>query len=59
MQAVKGKRGDTAALATAENARLMANKIRSQADLGQLAKEVRIVSAVYDLDTGKIAWSSD
>lgn len=59
VQAVKGKSGDIAALATAENARLMANKIRNQANFGQLAKEVRIVSAVYDLETGKVAWSSE
>ena len=39
-----------------ENARLMAAKIRSEADLGELAKEVVIVSGVYDLDTGVVAW---
>jgi len=27
--------------------------------LGDLAKEVRIVFAVYDLDTGKIEWAKD
>ena len=34
----------------------MAAKIRSDASLGELAKEVRTVSAVYNLDTGKIDW---
>src|SRR2546428_745963 len=28
-------------------------------NLGDLAKEVRIVSAIYDLDTGKIEWIKD
>src|SRR5215471_20119638 len=52
VKAVKGKEGYTLHLATTENARLMADKIRSQADFGELAKEVRIVFGVYDLTTG-------
>lgn len=43
VKAVKGKEGDALHLAITENARLMADKIRSQADFGELAKEVRIV----------------
>lgn len=54
--ATKGKEGNSLDLAIAENARLMAAKIRSDASLGELAKEVRTVSAVYNLDTGKIDW---
>ncbi len=57
VQAVKGKHGDATDLAIAENARLMAAKISDQAVLGDLAEEVRIVPAVYDLDTGTIDWS--
>src|SRR5207244_2730709 len=56
VQAVKGKPGDATQLAVAENARLMAEKIRKEANLGDLAKDVRIISAVYDLDNGKVEW---
>ena len=57
--ATKGKGGDATDLAVAENARLMAAKVRSDASLGDLAKEVRILSAVYDLDTGKVEWAKE
>jgi carbonic anhydrase len=58
VKAVKNgnEKGDVTELAIAENVRLMANKIRTQADLGALAKEVRIIPAVYDLSSGKIEW---
>ena len=45
--------------AIAENARLMAENIRKEANLGDLAKDVRIISAVYDLDSGKVEWGKD
>jgi carbonic anhydrase len=58
VKAVKNgnEKGDVTELAIAENARLMANKIRTQAELGDLAKEVRIIPAVYDLSSGKVEW---
>jgi len=59
IKAVKGKEGDPLHLAITENARLMADKIRSQTDFGELAKEVRIVFGVYDLTTGKVDWGKD
>ena len=59
VQAVKGKPGDATQLAVAENARLMAEKIRKEANLGDLATDVRIISAVYDLDSGKVEWAKD
>jgi len=59
VQAVKGKEGDALHLAITENARLMADKIRSQADFGDLVNEVRIVYGVYDLATGKVEWSKE
>ncbi len=59
VKAVKGKEGDALDLTIAENSRLIAAKIRSEAKLGELAKEVRIVSGVYDLDTGKIEWAKE
>jgi carbonic anhydrase len=55
--ATKGNKGDATDLAIAENARLMAEKIQTEANLGELANKVRITSAVYDLDTGKVAWA--
>jgi len=59
VQAVKGKPGDQVHLAVAENARLMAEEIRSKANFGDLAKDVKIIPAVYDLDTGKVDWGKD
>ena len=51
--------GDALAAAITENARQVAGQIKAKAALGDLAKEVRIVFAVYDLDTGKIEWPKD
>ncbi len=48
--------GDVVAAAIGENARLMADKVREHIDVDDLAKEVRILSAVYHLETGKIVW---
>jgi len=59
IKATKGKAGDPLDLAIAENARLVAATIRKEADLGDLAKEVRVVSGVYDLDTGKVEWAKE
>lgn len=59
VKAAKGREGDATALTIAENARLMAAKVRGEASLGELAKEVRIISGVYDLDTGKVKWAKD
>jgi carbonic anhydrase len=59
VQAVKGKSGDATQLAVAENARLMAEKIRKEANLGDLAKDVRIISAVYDLDSGRVDFAKE
>jgi carbonic anhydrase len=59
VHAVRDKNGDVTHLAVAEHARLMAAKIRNEASLGELAKEVRIISGVYDLDTGKVQWAND
>lgn len=57
VQAVKGKTGDALDLTVQENAEEVAAKIRKEADFGELAKSVRVVVGVYDLDTGKVAWS--
>src|SRR5205814_7065022 len=59
VKAAKGKDGNVTDLTVAENARLMAAKIRNEASLGEFAKEVRIISGVYDLDTGKVECAKD
>ena len=59
VKAAKGKPGDPLSAAVTENARHVAAQIKAKAALGDLAKEVRIVSAVYDLDTGKIDWANE
>ena len=59
VKAAKGKPGDPLSATVAENARQVAAQIKAKAALSDLAKEVRIVSAVYDLDTGKIDWAND
>src|SRR5437016_712456 len=59
VKAAKGKPGDALDAAIIENARLVAAQVKAKAALGDLAKEVRIVSAIYDLDTGKIEWIKD
>ena len=59
VKAVKGQSGDATELAVAANARLMADEIRTKVELGDLAKEVKIVPAVYDLATGKVEWPKE
>ncbi|HST29782.1 MAG TPA: carbonic anhydrase [Chthoniobacterales bacterium] len=59
VQAVKDKPGDQVHLAVAENARLMAERIRKEAEFGEIAKDVKILSAVYDLDSGKVDWGKE
>ena len=59
VKAAKGKPGDALSATVTENAREVAAQIKQKAALGDLAKEVRIVYAVYDLDTGKIDWAND
>ena len=59
VQAVKGKPGDQVHLAVAENARLMAEEIRTKSNFGDLAKDVKIIPAVYDLDSGKVDFGKE
>src|SRR5437763_7555264 len=55
--ASKGKEGDALANAIHENDAQVAAKIRKQAELGELAAQVRIIEGYYDLDTGKVEWT--
>src|SRR5712691_4222663 len=57
--AAKGKPGDALHATITENARKVAAQIKAKAELGDLAKDVQIISAVYDLDTGKVEWTKD
>lgn len=54
--AAEGKPGDALDQTIKENVNHVAAKIRSEAKFGDLAKDVRIVSSIYDLDTGKVEW---
>ena len=56
VEAVKGKPGDHVSAAVAENAREVAARIKAAAEFGDLASEVKIISTVYDLDSGKVEW---
>ena len=55
--ASKGKPGDPLTNAVHENDADVAAKIRKQAELGDLASQVRIVEGYYNLDTGKVEWT--
>ncbi len=56
--ASKGKEGDALTNAIHENDAEVAAKIRKEAQLGELASQVRIVEGYYDLDTGKVEWAA-
>jgi carbonic anhydrase len=59
VNAAKGKPGDATDNTIAENARLVATEIGQDASLGEVAKQIRIVSAVYSLDNGKVKWATE
>ena len=55
--AIRGKEGDALTNAIHENDAEVAAKIRKEAELGELAAQVRVVEGYYDLDTGKVEWT--
>ena len=57
--AAKSKAGDALTNTVKENASLMAEKIRKEAELGERASQVRIVTGYYDLDTGEVEWPAE
>jgi carbonic anhydrase len=59
VEAAKAEKGDRLENAVKANARLMAEKIRKEADLGEHKSEVRIVTGYYDLDTGVVEWPEE
>jgi carbonic anhydrase len=56
--ASKGREGDPLANAIHENDAEVATKIRKDAELGEFTSKVQIVEAYYDLDTGRVEWST-
>ena len=58
MTATKGKQGDALTNAIQENDTDVAAKIRGQAEFGEVASQIRIVEAYYNLDTGKVEWAA-
>jgi carbonic anhydrase len=59
VEAAKSQPGNRTANTVKANARLMAEKIAKEAELGKLKSEVRIVTGYYDLDTGTVEWPQD
>ena len=56
--ASRGKEGDALTNAIRENDVEVAAKIRKEAELGELAAQVRVVEGYYDLDTGRVEWAA-
>jgi carbonic anhydrase len=56
--ASKGRDGDALTNAIHENDAEVAAKIRKEAELGAHAPQVRVVEGYYNLDTGKVEWTS-
>jgi carbonic anhydrase len=56
VKAAKNKAGDALANTAHENAVEVAEKIRKNVQLGELASQIRVVSGYYNLDTGKVEW---
>jgi carbonic anhydrase len=59
VEAAKAEPGDRLANTVKANARLMAEKIGKEAELGEHKSKVRIVTGYYDLDTGAVEWSEN
>jgi len=57
VEAVRGKPGDPLTNAIHENDVRVAEKIRTKAQFGHLAAQVRVVEGYYDLQTGKVEWA--
>ena len=59
VEATKGEQGDRLANTVKANARLMAEKIAKDAQLGDHKSEVKIVTGYYDLETGAVEWAEE
>jgi carbonic anhydrase len=56
VEAAKSKPGDPLVNAVHENAIEIAAQIRKDAQLGELASQVKVISGYYHLNTGKVDW---
>ena len=59
VEAAKAEKGDPLGNTVNANARLVAEKIRKEAEFGEHKAEVRVVTGYYDLDTGEVQWPAD
>ena len=59
VRAANSDPGDSLANTVKANARLVAEKISKEAEMGSHKSEVRIVSGYYDIDTGVVQWQAD
>lgn len=59
VEAARSKPGDGLANTVKENANLVAQKIRKEAELGELAPQVLVVTGYYDLDSGAVEWLAE
>lgn len=59
IEAAKGQNGDRLTNTIKANARLVADRINKEAELGKFKSEVRIVTGYYDLDTGAVEWPAN
>ena len=59
VEAAKSETGDPLANTVKANARLVAEKIGKEAELGEHKSEVRIVTGYYHLDTGAVEWPDE
>ena len=55
----KAEQGDLLVNAVRTNARLVAERIRKEAELGEHKAEVRIVTGYYHLDSGEVQWPAE
>ncbi len=58
VEATRSTPGNRLDNAIHKNAGLVAQHIRREAELGELAKKVKVVSAYYDFDSGKVSFGA-
>lgn len=56
VEAAKKQPGDLLSNSIQANAIRVSNQIRHDGDLGETAKDVKVIPAVYSFDTGKVHW---
>ena len=59
VELAKTQSGNPVRNAIIDNAQLIAQKICKEADFGEHAKEVKVVTAYYHLDSGQVEWPKE